>query len=65
MPHDSDPSRIHFVVPRERFVVHLYFFNISANDLIVINEHISSGGYNIYTLYDCFWRLERITPFIR
>ena len=42
----------------------LIIFNIYVNDYVVINEHIPSGGYNIYTLYDCFWGLERITPFI-
>ena len=37
-------------------------FNV--NDYVDINEHIPSGGYNIYTLYDCYSELKRITPFI-
>ena len=27
-------------------------FNTYVNDYVVINEHIPSDGYNIYTLYD-------------
>ena len=41
------------------------FFNIYVNDYIDIDEHISSGGYNIYTLYNYFWGLEWITQIIR
>ena len=55
VPADSDPPRIHFVASRERFVVLL-----SCG----FNEQIPSSAYNIYTLYDCFWGLERIRPFI-
>ena len=29
-----------------------------------MDEHIPSGGYIIYTLYDCFLLLEQITPFM-
>ena len=28
----------------------LCFFNIYVNEYVAINEHIPSGGYNIYTL---------------
>ena len=48
VPPDSDPLRIHFVASRE------CFFIIYVNDYVVIYEHFPSGGYNIYTLYDCF-----------
>ena len=34
------------------------FFNIYVNYYAVINEYIPLGGYNIYTLYDCFRALE-------
>ena len=32
----------------------IVFLNIYINDFVVINGHIPSGGYNIYTLYDSF-----------
>ena len=54
MPPDSDPPWINFAVSSERFVVFLSFFNIYANDYVVINGHIPPVKYIIYTLYDCF-----------
>ena len=63
VPPNSHPPRIHFVASRERFV-ELLFFNIYVNGYVVINEHIPLDEYNISTLYDCFWGLEQITPFI-